>query len=402
MTGAVLANARLDDGSLADITIKDGLIATVSPRPENGPSAPPPLPPPGEGRGEGLLLDLDGKLLLPAFVEGHIHLDKTLLGVPWQPHRPGATVRARIEAEKRQLATIGLGTIERATALARQAVAFGTTRMRCHVDIDPANRLANLHAILAVKERFAGTLDIQIVAFPQSGILAAPGTAELLDAAMAEGADIVGGLDPAGIDGDVEGHLEVVFAVAHRRGAGIDIHLHDPGPLGAFQLRRVAERTASAGMAGKVAVSHAFALGAIDPEEFARTAAALAEAGVAIMTNGPGPVPMPPVAELDARGVLVFAGSDNIRNSWSPFGNGDMLERAMMIAYRAGLRTDAELRFAHALTTSHAARALGASPHALTPGCAADLVALDAAHVPHAVAERPGGRIVFKQGRRVA
>lgn len=386
MTPPVLANARLDDGRLVDIAVRDGRIAAITPAatPTNG------------------ALDLDGRLLVPGFVDGHIHLDKTLLGLPWQPHHPGATVRDRIEAERRQLAATTLSTVERASALARQVIGFGTTRLRCHVDVDPDVGLSNLHAILAVREAFAAALDIQIVAFPQSGILIAPGTADLLDAAIAEGAELVGGLDPAGIDGDIEGHLDAVFAVAQRRGVGIDLHLHDPGPLGAFQLRRIAERSRAAGMQGRVAVSHAFALGDIGADEFARTADALASGGVAIMTNGPGKAAMPPVAELTRRGVLVFAGSDNIRDSWSPFGTGDMLERAMLIALRAGFAADEELRLACALAMSHAGRAMGFGAAGIAVGQPADLVAMDAAHIPHAVASRPGLRMVFKRGARVA
>jgi len=384
VTEFLLANARLDDGSLVDVTVRDGRVAAVAPA---GPA-------PSAGG-----LDLQGRLLCPAFVDGHIHLDKTLLGLPWQSHRPGAGVAERIAAEKRQLAETTLPVAERARTLLRQVIAHGTTRLRCHVDIDPGVGLANLHAVLAVAEELRGTIDIQIVAFPQSGILAAPGTADLLAAAIVDGASVVGGLDPAGIDGDVEGHLDAVFGIAERTGAAVDIHLHDAGLLGAFTLRRIAARSREAGLQGRCAVSHAYALGGIDPDEFLRTADALAEGGVAVMTNGPGPAPMPPVQALTARGVLVFAGSDNIRDAWSPYGNGDMLERAMLIGYRAGLLTDQGLRLAFSLATTHAGRALGAPEHGVAVGAVADLVSLDCGHVPEAVVTRPGSRWVFRGGR---
>jgi cytosine/adenosine deaminase-related metal-dependent hydrolase len=386
VTDIVLANGVLEGQGAIDIAVRDGVIAGIDPA----------------GRAPEAAIDLDGRLVCPALIDGHIHLDKTLLGMPWQPHRPGDTVAARIEAEKRQLAETTASTIERASALVRQVIGFGTTRLRCHVDIDPGCKLANLHAILAVREAFRDAIDIQIVAFPQSGIAAAPGTADLLDAAMREGAEVVGGLDPAGIDDDVEGHLATVFAVAERHGAGIDIHLHDPGALGAFELRRIAERSRAAGMQGKVAVSHAFALGELDADTFARTADALATGGVAIMTNGPGAATIPPILALARHGVLVFAGSDNIRDSWSPYGNGDMLERVGLIGYRARLSTDEDLRFAFALATEHAARATAIAPRSIAVGQPADLVALRAAHVPEAVATRAGERMVFKRGVRVA
>ena len=383
-----LADALLDDGRRADVRIADGRIAAIEPA--------------GTAPAGDTVIELGGRLLCPAFVDGHIHLDKTLLGLDWQPHLPGDSVAERIAAEKRLRAGLAVPLAARASRLIEQVVAFGTTRLRCHVDVDPAIGLAGLHALLDLRERYRALVDIQLVAFPQSGILAAPGTAELLDAAVADGADLVGGLDPAGIDGDVAGHLDAVFAIAERRGAGIDIHLHDFGLLGSFELRQIAARTTAAGLQGRVAVSHAFALGMIDDEEFALTADTLAAAGVAIMTNGPGTVAMPPVKRLMARGVTVFAGSDNIRDAWSPYGNGDMLERAMLIGYRAGFLADEELRLAFAMTTTIAAQVTGRADHRLEPGAPADLVAVDAPHVPAAVIARPAGRLVFKRGRLVA
>jgi cytosine/adenosine deaminase-related metal-dependent hydrolase len=204
----------------------------------------------------------------------------------------------------------------------------------------------------------------------------------------------VGGLDPAGYDGDVEAHVAIVFGLAERYGAMVDIHLHDFGELGAFELRRIAERSAAAGMQGRVAVSHAFALGALDDMTFGRTAEALAGGGVAIMTAVPGPVPMPPVKRLTAAGVTVFAGSDNIRDTWSPLGNGDPLDRARLVAWRQGFATDEELELAFAMATEKAAEALGIGDYGVMEGRPGRLVAIEAPHVAAAVAECPQRRLV--------
>jgi cytosine/adenosine deaminase-related metal-dependent hydrolase len=194
----------------------------------------------------------------------------------------------------------------------------------------------------------------------------------------------------------------VIFAIAERRGVGLDIHLHDPGPLGCFELRQIAARASAAALAGRVAVSHAFALGGVDETEFGRTAEALARADVAIMTNGPGPVSMPPVKRLIEAGVRVFAGSDNIRDAWSPYGNGDMLERAMLIGYRQGFLDDADLALAFDLVTGAAARVLGLANNSVGVGDFADLAALPAASIPEAVAAHPPRALVMKRGRVVA
>jgi cytosine deaminase len=289
---------------------------------------------------------------------------------------------------------------ERGAALVRQVAALGTGRLRTHVDIDPQIGLDHLHAVLALKERFAHLVDMQVVAFPQSGIVRCPGVAELLDRALEEGATHIGGLDPAGIDGDVAGHLDVVFSLAREHDAGIDIHLHDGGETGLMELRDIAERTGAAGLSGRVVVSHAFALGG--PEEIGPTVEALAAAGVAILTHGPGPVPMPPVTRLWREGVAILAGSDNIRDAWSPYGDGDMLRRAMMIGYRQGMNEDAELALLFSIVSERTSATMGFPPHALEPGGAADLVLLDATGPVEAVATVPQRRLVMKAGDVVA
>jgi cytosine deaminase len=216
------------------------------------------------------------------------------------------------------------------------------------------------------------------------------------------GADLIGGLDPAGFDNDVKGQLDIVFGLAERFGKGIDIHLHDGGESGASELRDIAGRTIASGMQGRVAVSHAFALGSIGPNLFAETADALARAEVAIMTSCPPSAPVPPAPALRERGVTVFAGSDNIRDCWSPYGNGDMLDRAAIIAERHGMFTDRELEDAFALTTSEADKALGFQRREVRVGGTADLVVVEAASVADAVVDRPRRKLVIRGGRVAA
>jgi cytosine deaminase len=385
----VLTDALLANGRRIDVHIADGVVAAL---PEAGSR-----PAPGAER-----IALDGALVLPGLVDGHIHLDKTLLGMPFIPHIPGDSVAERVIAEKELRKSLTVPVEQRALALVRQVVAAGTTSMRSHVDIDDLMKLDGLHALLKVREAARGHADIQLVAFPQSGIVTLPGAAAMMDAAVREGADLVGGLDPAGFDHDVDGHLDVVFGIAEKRGAGIDIHLHDFGPLGCSELRRIAERTKAAGLGGRVAVSHAYALGGVDDAEFGKTADALAKAGVAIMTNGAGPVPMPPVKRLTEAGVTVFSGSDNIRDAWAPYGNGDMLERATIVGYRNGLNADADLALALDLATVNAAKVLGLKDYGLRVGGPADLVAIPAGSTPEAVVAHPVRKLVVKRGRVVA
>lgn len=343
------------------------------------------------------VIDLGGLLILPAFVEGHIHLDKSFVGDRWRPHRPAGGLGPRLTIEKQLLAG-ALPVEDRADALLAQAHGLGTIAMRSHVDIDATLGLAHLHAVLAACEPWRERVDVQIVAFPQAGILASPGTADLLDAAVRDGAGLVGGLDPSAFDGDADAHLAVVFGIAGRHGVGIDIHLHEPGRQGIDLLRRIAARTAAAGMQGKVTVSHAYALGDVDRDEAARTADVLAAAGVAIMTNAPGDRAFPPIALLRAAGVRVFAGNDNIRDAWWPYGDADMLGRAMMIGYRSGFFTDADLATALDMATTDAASVLGLQRYGLAIGDEATFVIADADNAAAAVAAPPRDRRLAQRG----
>jgi cytosine/adenosine deaminase-related metal-dependent hydrolase len=251
-------------------------------------------------------------------------------------------------------------------------------------------------------------VSIQVVAFPQSGVVSRPGTAELLEQAVKDGAELIGGVDPSGIDGDAAGQLDVVFGIAGRHGAGVDIHLHDGGEEGAEQIRLIAERTRALGLAGKVAVSHAFCLGMVDERRLATLLDLLREQRIAIMTTAPGDRPSPPVRRLREAGVTVGAGSDGVRDAWTPFGNADMLERAMLVAYRNGYRADPLLHDALDIATRANARVLGLEGYGLEVGCRADLVVVPGETLGEVVAMRPtralvvsGGRVVARDGRCV-
>lgn len=383
-------NARLSDGRTVDMATVDGRIVAMAPGLQSSQARE--------------TVDLGHRLVLPGFVDGHLHLDKGFIGDDWKPHRPctaGFNVRERVEFEKQALAKAKPIPV-RAAGLIELCVSQGTTHMRSHVDIDPGVGLRNLEQVVAVRDAHRDKVSIQIVAFPQSGIVTAPGTRELLDAAIRNGADLIGGLDPASFDGDIAGHLDVIFDIAERHGVGIDIHLHDGDLLGVFQIEEIARRTKVLGLGGKVTISHAYALGQVPRDVAQRAANRLAEAGVSILTNAPGAHVFPPVMLLHEAGVNVFAGNDNIRDSWWPYGDGDLLERAMIVGYRSGFNTDAELALAFDMVTAHAARALHIKDYGLAEGALADFVVLAAEHVQEAVIARPKPRDVYKAGRLIA
>lgn len=384
----LLQNALLPEGTLAQVGIHEGRISAI-------------LPAHPFARVACQRIDLQGNLLCPGLVDGHIHLDKTFMGAGWIPHIPGDRVRQRVEIEQQILATLEVPVETRAMALAERALIQGTTTLRTHVDIYPSVGLKNLWGVLQVRDRLRSVLDIQIVAFPQAGLIACPGTLELLKAALLEGADLVGGLDPAGIDGDVTGHLNAIFQLAEQHQVPLDIHLHDPNDLGIYQIDQIIQRTEALGMQGKVAISHAYCLGMVPAAVAGATIERLAAARIAIMTNAPGHHPFPNITDLRSAGVTVFSGSDDVQNAWCPFNHADMLERAMLIAYRSNFKTDADLTLAFDLVTKGGATALAIGDYGIQVGAIADFCVVSVGSIPEAIALHSPCQLVFKRGKLV-
>ena len=380
-----ITNVRPMAGPLSSIGIVAGRIVSI-----------------GAGADMAGTIDGGGAIALPGLVEAHTHLDKTLWGMGWHKHQAGPGLIDKIANERAQRKALD---IDPARQSARQIVlslSKGTTHIRSHVDIDTEIGLSGVEGVMATRERYRDTIDLELVAFPQSGMLVRPGTAALMDRALAMGAEVVGGLDPCAIDRDPKGHLDQVFALAQKFGRPVDIHLHEQGEMGAFSMELIVERTAALGMQDKVTISHAFCLGAPDRDLVDPLIDALAKTRIAVMTTGPASRPAPPVKRLVERGVVVCSGSDGIRDTWGPYGNADMLERAMLVGLRNNFRHDADVAMALDVCTHGGAKVMGLKDYGLTPGCAADLVLVDGESLAEAVVSQAPRRLVVKRGRVVA
>ncbi|SEM31163.1 amidohydrolase [Streptacidiphilus jiangxiensis] len=347
------------------------------------------------------VVDASGLLALPSPVDAHIHPDKTTWGDRWLSREPAADLAALIGYDVTTRAAMA-PVAQRAGALMDRAVARGTRAWRAHVDVAPAYGLANLQGVREAAAARAELLTVQTVAFPQLGVLSRPGTTELLAQALDEGADVLGGLDPVGVDADRDGQLDLLFALAESRGKPLDIHLHDGGAEGLDQVTEIAGRTRALGMQGRVTVSHAFCLAECAPDALGRIAEVLAESGVAVTTCALGADPVVPFPQLTAAGVRVALGSDGVRDPWTPFGDGDMISRAHLLAYRTDARTDADLEACYRLAAEGGAALLGLEPSTLLPGAPADFVLLAADGFPQAVVDRPVPAFSVRAGRIVA
>ncbi|SIT25038.1 amidohydrolase family protein [Achromobacter sp. MFA1 R4] len=388
MADLLLTNVRTPQGEAVDVLVRGGRILQVGPGLDADSAVP---------REDG-----GGALLLPAFIEGHTHLDKTTWGSAWYVNKVGPSLTDRIDNERKWRADTGHDAASHSRALALAFLRAGATRIRTHVDIDTEAGLKHLDGVHATRQELAGRVEIQTVAFPQSGLLARPGTAELLDRALAEGADGLGGLDPCAIDRDPVKSLDVLFGLADRHGKPLDIHLHEPGELGAFTLELILDRIQALDMKGKVVISHAFCLGGVDARRLDGLLRRLALLDVALLTTAPASRPVPAVRACREAGVTIFGGNDGIRDTWTPYGSPDMLERAALIGLRNDLRRDDEIEWAFDCVTGAAARACGFADYGLAPGARADLVLVDAGCIAQAVVQRPPRRLVVSGGKVVA
>ncbi len=208
--------------------------------------------------GGATLVDAAGALLLPGFVEGHAHLDKTTWGMPWYRNAVGPRLVDRIDNERRWRAASGHDIAQ--ASLALEFLRRGTTRLRTHVDIDTDASLRHLKGVVATRDALANVLDMQIVASAIGRDEARAGTRALLDDVLAHGADVLGALDPSSIDGDPAASLDISFALATKHDKPIDLHLREPGDLGAFTFDLLLDRVEAHGYQGRVVVSHAFCL----------------------------------------------------------------------------------------------------------------------------------------------
>lgn len=381
-----LRRVRPWGGDLVDIAIDGGRITAITP------AASDPIG----------IREFDGRglLALPGIVNAHAHVDKSWWGLPWQPYGGEGSTEGRIRHEREQRDALGIPSLERSALVLRELVRRGTTAIRTHVDVDNGVGLRGIEAVEEAAAAYDGALDVQIIAFPQDGVLRRPGVLDLLrEAADRDSVTGVGGLDPASIDRDPVGQIDALTALAADTGVGLDIHLHDPAELGAFQIELLVERTGRLGLGGRVNIAHGFALAQLEPARRRDLLAAMGEAGVSMTTVAPLRLAQLPLAELDAAGVRLGLGTDGIRDLWSPFGTGDTLGIAWQYARAGGLVHDDDLLRVVQLATSASAWAVGREVHDLVEGARADIVLVDAENPMDALVRQPERALVIAGGR---
>ncbi len=394
----ILRNSRLESGRVVDIGIEQGVIKRITNQILS------------RAKEE---IDLEKRLVVPAFIDPHIHLDKVNILDVVRPNKSG-TLKEAIEIiwEKKQYYNTE-DVVERASEVVEKAIKNGTLFMRTHVDVDTVGGLKPLEGVLALREKYRGLVDIQIVAFPQEGILQNPGCEALMYQAMEMGADIVGGM-PANEEtpDDSLRHVEIVFEIAKKFNADIDMHVDESDDPFYRTLEMTADLTIKNGWQKRVTAGHTCALAAYDDHYANYVMDKVKKADMHMITNPvtnlmlQGRLDKQPirrgitrVKELLERDINMSFGQDCVRDTFYPFGSADMLQVALVTAHAAQMSLPDERKKIFEMITVDAAKIMDLKNYGLKEGCYADLVVMDAKSTDDAIGTQPIRTLVMRKGR---
>jgi cytosine deaminase len=402
MMSLVIRNARVrGQKQNVDIAIDGKKISAVGPKlPAHAPRE----------------IDARGNLVLSGLFNLHYHADKCLLGEIMRPNVSG-TLPEAIEITndfKRKYDPAEVA--DRAVRTIEQGVINGTTFFRLFCDVGTIGGLQAARGLLLARDKMKKYGRIQVVAFPQEGIVRDPGAAELMEEAIKEGCDVVGGLPwYEYTDEDARQHIDICFAMAKKHDLDIHMLVDDTDDPNSRSLEYLALKTMRDGFIGRVTASHCGAMAGYNDFYAAKVVDMVATAGITISVNAhinlvcsarldrePKRRGTARVKELLARGVNVVTSQDDVNDPYYPFGKPDPLECAVMLAHVAQLTLPHELEQVMDMITVNAARAARVSDYGIAPGMSADLVVVDAPSVHEALRLQPPRLYVFKDGREVA
>ncbi|HEX9363607.1 MAG TPA: amidohydrolase family protein [Candidatus Dormibacteraeota bacterium] len=395
-----LQDARLPDGSTADIVVDRERIARVGP---------------GSAEGVAERIDCSGRMVLPAFIDGHVHLDKVLIREELREH--DGTLSGAIGAihERKRRYTVD-DVSARAVSVIEESVRLGTTRLRSHVDVDTIGGLTPLEGVMAAARECADIAEVRTIAFPQEGLLRDPGAYSLMEAALEAGAEVVGGMPHWELDESAQReHVRLCFELAERFDRDLDMHVDETDDGGVRTLEMVADEALARGFVGRVCAGHVCSLAAADHDYADRVIEKCRRAEISIASNpvtnlvlqGRGDRGLirrgtTRIAELRAAGVNVLFGQDCVKDGFYPFGRGSMLEVALISAHAAHLTTKSDLAYALRAITDAPAQAMRLTDYGLVAGARADMQLLPVPTWDEALRLQPMPEKVWSRGRLVA
>lgn len=394
----IFRNTRIDDSAeLTDVGVDGGKIVEIK-----------------SGIAATAKEDIDaaGRVLIPGLIESHLHLEKAYV-MDRKPNRSGTLMEAiAVTAELKP--TFTRDDIEaRSRRVLKKLITSGTTHVRAHAEFDPAQGFTGFDTVLALREEYRGLIDIQVVAFPQEGILKAPGTDAMMVEAMKRGADVVGGIPYN--DTDANAHIDWVFRLAKDFDKDLDFHQDFRDDADAMSIEYLARKTIAEGWQGRVSVGHLTALAAVSHERRGEIIALVKDAGISVMALPATDMHLggrkdlenvrrtiAPVRALRDGGVNVCLATNNIRNAFTPYGTGDLLQIAALALPACHLGGADDQATVLDMLTVNAAKALRIPDYGIFVGARADMVLLDTHRVADVILDLPDRNVVVKGGRIVA
>ena len=391
----LIKQARLNDGeALQDVAIENGKIVKIAPAIDEAAKE---------------VIEAEGRVLIPGLVESHIHLDKALIA-DREPNKSG-TLKEAIQVTAKLKPTFTEEDVyNRAKQALEMIIRRGATTVRTHSEFDPAQGFTGFKMILKLKEEYKDMIDMQVVAFPQEGIFKAPGTEQMMYEAMEMGADVVGGIPYN--DAPANEHIDLIFDIAKKYDKDIDLHQDFADEADETSIEYLCEKTIKEGYEGRVSVGHLTALHAMKKEELDRVISKMAQAKINVM-----PLPatdlhlgarndeynvrraVTPIRKLRDAGVNICLATNNIRNAFTPYGNGDLIQIAMLAVPVGHLGGADDLPTVLPMITENPAKALGLTDYGIAEGKKADLVLLDTKVKANAIIDIPERVYVIKNGR---
>ena len=395
-----LQDARLPDGSTVDVVIDGETIVRVG------------IDAAAEVTER---VKCSGKLVLPAFIDGHVHLDKVHIRDELREH--DGTLAGAIGAihERKRLYTAD-DVRARAEAVIEESVRLGTTRLRSHVDVDTIGGLTPLEGVIRAAEGCADIAEVTTIAFPQEGLLRDPGAYALMEAALEMGAGVVGGMPHWELDDESRReHVRMCFDLAERFDRDLDMHVDETDDGAVRTLEMVADEALARGLIGRVTAGHVCSLSAADEVYAGRVIDKCLRAGMSIAANPVTNLVLQGradrglirrgttrIGEFRAAGVNVLFGQDCVKDGFYPFGRGSMVEVALISAHAAHLTTRDDIDYALRAITEAPAVAMRLGDYGLRPGARADLQLLAVPSWPEALRLQVVPEKVWFRGRLVA